>query len=209
MFYRLAKKTDIDQLVNIHIECSLKQKDGFMYRLGPCFLKKYYQILLEEKNSIVLICEDLNGKICGFHSGSISPDEHSHALKNKSLILFSTLIFKIITNPRLLFEIVNRRKSLSKNTNHISYSSNLGPRAEYWAWSTSYNGENESLILKENWCKILQVLGYDYYYLEVDSNNKLVFNYYKLQNAEVIEELLLKDGRKRFILKLKTVINKN
>jgi hypothetical protein len=107
----------------------------------------------------------------------------------------------------LLFEIIERRNSLSTKSNNIKYSSKLGPRAEYWAWSPSFKGENQSVNLKNNWCKIIQVLGYDYYYLEVDSNNKLVLNYYKLQKAEVIEELILKDGRKRFILKLKTINN--
>lgn len=207
MIFRLAKNNDIDKIANIHLECSLKQKDGFMYKLGTGFFKSYYKILLEEKNSVVLIAEDLNGNICGFHSGSISPEEHSIALRKNSLNLFSTLIIKILFDPKLLFEIIERRNSLSTKSNNKKYSSKLGPRAEYWAWSPSFKGENQSVILKNRWCKIIQVLGYDYYYLEVDSNNKLVLNYYKLQNAEVIEELILKDGRKRFILKLKTINN--
>jgi hypothetical protein len=207
MIFRLAKNNDIDKIVNIHLECSLKQKDGFMYKLGYGFLKSYYKILLEEKNSVVLIAEDFDGNICGFHSGSINPEEHSDALRKKSFNLFSTLLIKILFDPKLLFEIIERRNSLSTKSNNIKYSSKLGPRAEYWAWSPSFKGENQSVNLKNNWCKIIQVLGYDYYYLEVDSNNKLVLNYYKLQKAEVIEELILKDGRKRFILKLKTINN--
>ena len=204
MKFRLAKKCDIEKLVFIHIECSLKQKDGFMYKLGTRFLDSYYRVLLDETNSVVLVADDLNGNICGFHSGSISPDEHSIALKKKSIILFFPLILKIMFEPKLLFEIIERRISLTSKNENARYTSRLGPRAEYWAWSPSYKGENQSLNLKNNWCKIIRILGYEFYYLEVDSSNKLVLNYYKLQNAEFIQELTLKDGRKRFVLKLKT-----
>jgi hypothetical protein len=204
MIFRFAKKTDIKKISEIHMECSLKQIDGFMHRLGSSFLREYYNILLSEKTSIILVAEDLNGNIAGFHSGSIDPEEHSKALKNNSLKLLFSLLPKFLLNPKLLSEIVLRKKSLSTKSVENVYSSKVGPRAEYWAWSPSYQGVNHSLLLQSKWGRIINILGYEYYFLEVDSRNKLVMNFYKIKSAEIIEELSLPDGRKRSIIRLPT-----
>ncbi|WP_296686391.1 hypothetical protein [Flavobacterium sp.] len=207
MNFRIAKKSDISRISNIHYECSVKQVDGFMHKLGVNFLEAYYSILINEKKSFILVAEDNNGVIAGFHSGSIEPMEHKKALRKKACKFVLPILIKLITNPTLLSQVILRQKSLTSSNDKYKFSSNEGPRAEYWAWSPSYDGKNESLKLREKWSQILNVLGYDYYYLEVDSNNKLVLNYYKLLSAEFISELNLSDGRKRFIVKLKT--NKN
>jgi hypothetical protein len=206
MIFRFAKISDINKITDIHIECSLKQIDGFMHKLGSTFLRSYYKILLSEKTSVILICEDLNGNIAGFHSGSISPKEHSGALKNKSINLLFSLIPKLLVDPKLLIEIILRRKSLSPKSQENIYSSKIGPRAEYWAWSPSYKGDNQSLLLQKKWGEIINILGYEYYYLEVDSRNKLVMNFYKIKSAEFIEELSLPDGRKRYVVRLPSKI---
>lgn len=207
MIFRIAKRSDITRISKIHYECSIKQVDGFMHKLGINFLNVYYSILINEKNSLILLAEDDSGVIAGFHSGSIHPLEHKEALRRKGYKFVLPILFKLITSPRLLRQVIIRKKSLTSSDDKYKFSSSEGPRAEYWAWSPSYNGKNESLKLREKWSQILNVLGYDYYYLEVDSNNKLVLNYYKLQSADFISELNLNDGRKRFIVKLKT--NKN
>lgn len=207
MIFRIAKKSDIIRISKIHYECSIKQVDGFMHKLGINFLNVYYSILINEKNSLIIIAEDDSGVIAGFHSGSIQPLEHKEALKRKGFKFIFPILFKLIKSPRLLSQVVIRKKSLTSSDEKYKFSSSEGPRAEYWAWSPSYSGKNESLKLREKWSQILNVLGYDHYYLEVDSNNKLVLNFYKLQSAEFISELNLNDGRKRYIVKLKT--NKN
>ena len=204
MIFRFAKKSDILRMSIIHYDCSIKQVDGFMHKLGVDFLKAYYSTLISEKNSVILVAEDKYGVIAGFHSGSLQPMEHKKTLRKKAYKFILPILLKLITNPKLLSQVILRQKSLSSNNDKYKFSSNEGPRAEYWAWSPNYGGKNESLKLREKWSQILSVLGYDYYYLEVDSNNKLVLNYYKLQSADLISELNLNDGRKRFILKLKT-----
>jgi len=177
-----------------------------MHKLGSTFLRSYYKILLSEKTSVILLSEDLNGNIAGFHSGSISPKEHSEALKNNSIKLFFSLIPKLLVDPKLLIEIMLRKKSLSPKSQENAYSSKIGPRAEYWAWSASFQGENQSLLLQKKWGKIINILGYDYYYLEVDSRNKLVMNFYKIKSGEFIEELSLPDGRKRYVIRMPTSV---
>jgi len=52
------------------------QIDGFMHKLGKTFLRTYYKVLLEEKNSIILIAIDHNGYGVGFHSGTMKAEEH-------------------------------------------------------------------------------------------------------------------------------------
>lgn len=207
MHYRLAKKRDLSKIAEIHYECSIKQIGGFMHKLGVMFLKAYYSILINEKWSLILIAEDDFGIIAGFHSGSILPIEHKQALRRKGYKFILPIFLKLFTHPALLNEVLKRIKSLTVTNGKFKFSTNEGPRAEYWAWSPSYKGENKSLDLRQKWCQILNILGFDYYYLEVDSTNKLVLNYYKLQSAECISEICLNDGRKRYIFKLKTIKN--
>lgn len=207
MNFRLANTRDINKIAKIHHECSVKQAGGFMHNLGIMFLNSYYSVLISEENSLILVAEDERGFIAGFHSGSICPIEHKQALKRNWYKFLVPIFIKLITNPLLLNEILIRRKSLFSGSIKYKFSSDEGPRAEYWAWSPTYSGENKSILLREKWCQILNVLGYDNYYLEVDSNNKLVFNYYKLQSAVIVSKIMLNDGRERYILKLKTINN--
>ena len=205
MNFRLASTRDINKIAKIHYDCSVKQVGGFMHNLGIMFLHSYYSVLINEKYSLILVAEDESGFIAGFHSGSICPLEHREALKRNWYKFVFPVLIKLVTNPLLLNEILIRRESLISGNIRYKFSSDDGPRAEYWAWSVTYSGENKSLLLREKWCQILNVLGYDYYYLEVDSTNKLVVNYYKLQSAEIVFKIMLNDGRERYILKLKTI----
>lgn len=207
MNFRIAKKRDFNEIAQIHYECSVKQIGGFMHKLGIKFLKTYYSILINEKSSLILIAEDDLGIIAGFHSGSILPFEHKQALRRNWYKFILPIFLKLFINPILINEVMIRRKSLMITNGKYKFSSDEGPRAEYWAWSPSYKGENKSLVVRDKWSQILNILGFDYYYLEVDSINKLVLNYYKLQSAECISEMCLNDGRKRFIFKLKTIKN--
>ncbi len=207
MNFRIAKKRDLNKIAQIHYECSVKQIGGFMHKLGIKFLKAYYSLLINEKFSLILIAEDELGIIAGFHSGSILPVEHKQTLRRKWYKFILPIFLKLFTNPILIKEVMIRRKSLMIKNGKFKFSTDEGPRAEYWAWSPGYKGENKSLVLREKWSQILNILGFEYYYLEVDSTNKLVLNYYKLHSAECISETFLNDGRKRFIFKIKTIKN--
>ena len=204
MNFRFAKNNDIKKLSRIHYKCSIKQKDGFMHKLGFYFFVSYYSILIAEKSSLILVAESEKGEIVGFHSGSINPLEHKVALRKNGFKFILPILLKMILKPLILKQVLIRQRSLVSNNDKYKFSSTIGPRAEYWAWVPDFKGKNESLKLRQKWSEILNILGYNYYFLEVDSNNKLVLNYYMLQSAEVINELLLQDGRKRFVLKIKT-----
>lgn len=201
MIIRIAKLSDYKVLADMHLECGKVQIDGYMHKLGKSFLKTYYKILLNEKNAIVLIAEDENEYCIGFHSGTTKAEEHLSSLKRHKFILALSLLPAIIRKPKIISGILLRNKHVSSENEINSFGVKNGPRAEYWAWRPSYKKPNDSILLQQTWCHILNELGYDHFKLEVDISNKNVYNYYKILGCKIIEEINLKDQRKRVIIK--------
>jgi hypothetical protein len=57
-------------LSQLHFEAGKIQKNGYMYKLGLPFLKINYKLLVNEKNSIVIVAENEDDIICGFCAGT-------------------------------------------------------------------------------------------------------------------------------------------
>ena len=77
MRFRIAKKSDIKILSKLHFEAGKKQPDGYMYKLGLPFLKTYYKVLVNEKNSLVIVAENKDHIICGFCAGTFFAEEQA------------------------------------------------------------------------------------------------------------------------------------
>ena len=69
MKYRIAKRCDLDHIVDLHLKVREVYDIGFFSKMGRSFLKKYYQINIDDPNEIILCAESDNGTICGFCSG--------------------------------------------------------------------------------------------------------------------------------------------
>lgn len=200
MRLRLAKKSDANTLAQIHLECGLIQPDGFMHRLGLNFLKTYYQILLEEKCSIVLLAEDENGFVHGFHSGTLAAEEHLLSLKKNKIKIFISLFPKILINPLIIKDLLLRNKYINSSTSSEKFGITFGPRGEYWALRPESKNAGVAISLLETWLNIVFELGCSSIKAEVDRSNNKVLEIHKILGAKIIQEMNLMDGRHRVVI---------
>lgn len=208
MRFRLAKIVDLNDIVDIHYNIRNTYDVGIFARLGKQFLRQYYRIILNDKNGIVLCAEDETGKIHGFCSATLNVEKQFENLRKNRLSLGMSAIGSLIRNPSLIKSLLDRYKSIGKNTNskfvHIE-----GARSEFWAWSTSSSDSIASLEMHEVLLNLLRVLGVVDLFFEVDTNNKKVFLFHKYNGAEVLEKFYLPDGRERALMKYNLIERKS
>ena len=203
MKLRIAKKSDIKQLAQIHLECGKIQPDGFMHRLGITFLRTYYGILINERRSVILLAEDKNGFIQGFCSGTLAAEEHLKNLKNHQLKLAFSLIPALLKSPKLLKSIIAREKYIKASDKSLKFGVSQGSRCEYWAWRPENKNLTMSIELFNVWRNIVFELGSESIKGEVDMLNKYILKIHKILGAKIIEELKLPGGRNRVIIEYK------
>lgn len=199
MIYRFAKSYDVNSLAKLHLECGKRQPGGFMFKLGLPFLKLYYNLLINEKTSVVLIATDEEGNLLGFCSGTIAAEEHLKNLKRNPLKIGLSILPAIIKSPKILTNILDRKNYISLRDGSIKFGVVKGPRIEYWAWRKD-ELTNMSIPLLKTWLKIVFDLGVNLVKAEVDTNNKNLLTIHKFLGANISEHLLLKDGRDRVII---------
>ena len=197
--YRLANKKDIQQLADLHYLFGRNQIGGFMHRLGRSFFKVYYNIHLNERNSIILVAEDEEGKIHGFTSGTLSSEEHLFFLKRNRIKLAISVLFAVIKSPKILKELFARLDFVLLKSKSEKYGVIAGPRIDYWVWETKGN-INKSVFLFRTWLEIAFSYGVPSVKGEIDIENQSILTIHKHLGARIIQELTLKDGRKRVII---------
>jgi hypothetical protein len=199
MKFRFAKKCDSWALAMIHIETGINQRGGFMHKLGFNFLKKYYEITISNKSSIIILAEDENGEILGFHSGSLDAMEHYSSLRKNRYRFLLPILFSLISNPKLISEIYIRYK-YTGNDSKFKFGIKSGVRGEYWGWSPSRPNAVESINLHRIWHSIIRQLGATSVRSEVDIINDRVYKSIKIMGGVFLEEITLNDGRRRAIV---------
>jgi hypothetical protein len=209
MKYRIAKESDAKSLALIHIECSKHQQGGFMHRLGFNFLKKYYEITSNNKHSIIILAEDENGEVLGFHSGTLDAVEHYSSLRINRFRFIYPILISLITNPKLVSEIYTRYK-YTGNDSKLKFGIKSGVRGEYWGWSPSRSNVVESIKLHRKWHLIIKQLGATSVRSEVDIVNERIYKSIKLMGGIILEEINLHDGRNRALVEYDlTKLNSN
>ena len=197
--YRTAKQSDSRSLAIIHIECSKHQQRGFMHKLGFDFLRKYYEITSNNKNSIIILAEDESGEVLGFHSGTLDAVEHYSSLRKNRHKFILPILISLITNPKLLTEIYLRYKYTGSDSK-LKFGIKTGVRGEYWGWCPSKPNAVESIYLHRNWHYIIKQLGATNVRSEVDIVNDRIYKSIKIMGGILLEEITLHDGRKRALV---------
>jgi len=199
MILRFAKSSDFGSLAKLHLECGRYQTGGFMFKLGLSFLKIYYKLLINEKNSIILVATDQDGNLLGFCSGTMAAEEHLNNLKRNRFRIGISILPSILISPRMLTDILDREKFIYMEKGSIQFGVVKGPRIEYWAWRHD-DKANMSIPLLNTWLKVVFDLGITSIKAEVDIDRKNLLTIHKFLGAKVLEHLNLKDGRERVII---------
>jgi hypothetical protein len=200
IIFRLGKISDHIALAQIHYHSGQFQNDGFMYRLGFDFLKRYYKVLLSEKKSFVLVAEDISGRIHGFVSGTQNANSHLNAIRNDRVFLALTLLKSVVFCPAILKEILRRYKYVNRINDAESFGALDGARLEYWIWDTD-SSSNLSVLLLKAWINIMKEMGVYEIHGEVDKSNVKSQKVHKLMGAIFYNTLTLADGRERTFYK--------
>ena len=203
--FRLAKPSDAKQIADCHWHVRDRYTTGIFLSLGKGFLKAYYKILLNDPYEVIVCAEREDGKIVGFSSMTIDAAAQAKNLRSHKIKLGLAALKALLLNPKLIREVWLRYKSLSSNNEGPSFVHTEGARAEYWCWLKSERDSSRSTDLAVITKKILANLGIVTVYSEIDKSNKRVFNYftkyYKEHTIEIIDEIVLPDGRQRVLLK--------
>lgn len=200
IIFRLGKISDHIALAQIHYHSGQFQNDGFMYRLGFDFLKRYYKVLLSEKQSFVLVAEDRSGCIHGFVSGTQNANSHLSAIRNDRVFLALTLLKSVVFSPAILKEILRRYKYVNRINDAESFGALDGARLEYWIWDTD-SSSNLSVLLLKAWINIMKEMGVNEIHGEVDKFNIKSQKVHKLMGAIFYDTKILTDGRERTFYK--------
>lgn len=197
---RLAKLSDVKQIANLHMICSSEQPMSIMWKFGKYFFKRYYRILLEEKNSVILCAEDMNGDIVGIVSGSLKAEEHIIALRRNRVSLFFASVPSLFRNPRLIGDMYSRQKAGSADEEGGGYIVLSGAREEFWAWLPTKRLAGGAIELHKTWLSVMRLLGASRIQLEVDRINERVARMHQMMGARVIKEFVTPDGRHRMVM---------
>jgi len=110
---RVANRNDLKMIVDIHIKAF---PEFFLTKLGPRFLYKYYNLILNHEKKIFLVTEE-DGYPIGFVAGFLQPSNfYAYVRKHKNILIF-TLIPIIFRNP--FFIIKCELASIAVNPDYV------------------------------------------------------------------------------------------
>ena len=81
--YRLAKPSDARQIAYVHYHVRDKYDQGFFAQVNYSFLKRYYEVVLNDPCAVVICAEDENQRIVGFSSGSLDSERQFKTMRKK------------------------------------------------------------------------------------------------------------------------------
>ncbi len=201
--FRLAKPSDAKQIANVHWSVRERYAEGIFLSLGKSFLTRYYSIILNDPYEVVVCAENESGKVLGFSSATQSVEKQSKNLRKHIISLGISALYSLLLHPSLIKEVWVRYKSVRGDKDAPRFVGTSGCRGEYWCWLK--DGEGSMLSSKVDTMRnlILADLGEKYMLGEVDKKNESVLQYQcGVNGAEVIDEIVLPDGRERVIFRM-------
>lgn len=200
MKIRFAKVSDADEVADVHFRCSQNQEMGFMFKLGKGFFRQYYRVLLNERNSIVLVAEDNNHRIIGLSTGSLQTEEHLVALKKHKLRFLFVTLLQIMRHPNLIYQIIIRQKNISNGQGNNGFIAMSGARLEYWGWLPDHKESMGAVELLRCWLAVVRQLGAVRVNHEIDVGNTKSEQIHKLLGSKVVGSFFTTDGRERLMM---------
>ena len=194
--FRLAKPSDAKQIAYVHYHIRDKYDQGFFAQVNYSFLKQYYKVMLNDPNEVFVCAENEEGKILGFNSGSLDAAKQFSMMRKKKWMFAFPLILTALKNPQIIKKAIDRFK-FTKGESDTQYITSSGVRGEYWGWLPNEKDSDASVLMHERWIAVMKSLGVKEIFFEVDSINKKIFKFHKVNGAKVLNTFTLPDGRER------------
>lgn len=196
--FRLAKPSDAGKIAEIQQKIKEVNSLGIFCRMGHHFLTTYYEILINDPETIFICAVNDNDLICGYCFNVIEAKKQNDNMRKHKFKLAVSALTSIIKKPVLLKELYYRYKSLENNDE--IYLHNEGAHGGYWGWDPDYQDSLSSFELHEKTLLITKLLGVEKLHFEVDKENKHVFKFHKINGAIMEKEFKLPDGRERVFM---------
>jgi hypothetical protein len=200
MKYRIAKQIDCKYIVELHYAIRETYSVGIFAQLGKPFLKQYYRIILNDRNSVIVCAEDDHGVLQGFCSATLDVEAQMSNIRSHKVSLALSAMTSIIRKPSLIKHLIDRYKII-KNESTTKIISTKGARSEYWVWRASNQDSVSSVEMYFLSLNILKSLGVKELFGEVDTVNKKILKFQQANGSEIIDKITLPDGRERVIIK--------
>ena len=198
--FRLANPSDAKQIAYVHNHILDKYDQGFFAQVNYSFLKQYYKVMLNDPNEVFVCAENDEGKILGFNSGSLDATKQFDSMRKHKWSFIWPLMTSAISKPSIIKSALDRFKS-TKGESDTQYVSPNGARGEYWGWLSNDKDSDASVEMQERWMAIMKNLGVKEFFFEVDTVNKKIFKFHKINGATILNTYTLPDGRERAEMK--------
>jgi ribosomal protein S18 acetylase RimI-like enzyme len=111
IYCRDIAEPDLDEVVRIH---AIAFPRFFLTRMGPRFLRAYYQSVLDFDSSIALLCCDGNsGAAIGFAVGFDDPSGFYELFSRRRRKLLPAIMIAVLHDPSLIGEILRSTRRVS------------------------------------------------------------------------------------------------
>jgi len=204
MKYRIAKPVDFKSITELHYNIRETYSIGVFSLLGKLFLKRYYKIILNDPNSVIVCAVDECGVMQGFCSATLDVEAQMANIKKHKIALGLTTIVSIIRKPSLLKLLFDRYKVIS-NQSDTKIIVTKGTRSEYWVWNALKPDSLSSVEMYFAQFNILKALGVKELFGEVDKVNKKILLFQQANGGKIIDQITLPDGRERVIIRIDLV----
>lgn len=201
MKYRIAKIVDCKSIVDLHYAIRKTYAVGIFAQLGKPFLKQYYRIILNDRNSVIVCADDVNGVMQGFCSATLDVEAQMANIRKHKVNLGLSAITSIVSNPSLIKHLIDRYRVI-KNDSNTKIITTKGARSEYWVWRATNPDPVSSVGMYFASFNILKSLGVKELFGEVDKVNKKILKFQQANGFKIINQIILPDGRERVILKM-------
>ena len=199
MIFRIAKLSDLKQIVNLHYKVRDTYSVGYFSQMGKMFIKEYYKIVLNDPYEVFVCAEDENGIIRGFCSATLDVKKQFERMRKYKFKFALMAIPSLICKPSLIKSTIERYRA-TKGNHDEKYIPKEGARIEYWTWDAECKDSESSVDLFNNLLLILYELGVNILHGEVDAVNKKVLKFHRINQAQILEKVTLSDGRERFLI---------
>lgn len=106
---------DLPAVVAVH---RLAFRGFFLDRMGPAFLRGYYQAVLEYPGGLLLVAESTDG-ISGFAAGFVDPEGFYAHFRRRRWRLLPAILLALLRRPWLLFGILRNSARVQREAHAV------------------------------------------------------------------------------------------
>lgn len=178
---RPMESRDLDDVVRIHRSAF---EGFFLDRMGPAFLRAYYETVLSYASSVALVSLNDAERITGFATGFLDPNGFYAAFRARRIRLLPVILMAMVRDPGLVGEVLRNTRRV-----HGTRATNAA-EAELSSIAVEISGAGIGLALLTRFCADAFEAGANAVTLTTDAHgNDGVRRFYERNGFEYVETI--------------------